>query len=291
MNFNDVTSLLAIDNPSVRRGLHDFFKAADFGVLTEVSTHVQLHKALEEQSPDLIVTAAELDGFFIGHMISAIRNTRLGGHPFPVVVMLSPMAGHEYLKQVIDSGPDDVLLMPVAPDQLLTRIRALTKRRKPFVVTQDYIGPDRRGKRRPGGEAVPLVDVPNPLSVKVAKGNLTLLRREIETTADSLNAMKLARYAVQIKWLSEAILKMHRDDRVDRPTLGTHAQRLCQIAEDVKLRAAVFADASINGLADALTAAAETIDDVKERLDDQGLERMSVSCHGLSQALSRLAPQ
>jgi len=291
MNFNDVNSLLAIDNPSVRRGLHDFFKAANFGALTEVSSHVQLHKAIEEQNPDLIITAAELDGFFIGHLISAIRNTKLGGHPFPVVVMLSPVAGHDYLKKVIDSGPDDVLLMPIAPDQLLARIRALAKRRKPFVVTQDYTGPDRRGKHRPGGETIPLVDVPNPLNVKTKKGNLTLLQREIERAATSLNAMKLGRYIVQLKWLNEAIPKMHRDECIDLPILGTHAARLCQVAEDVKLRTAVFADAAINSLADALMSAADTASEVTERLDDQGLETLSVSCYGLSQAIARLLPQ
>jgi DNA-binding NarL/FixJ family response regulator len=291
MNFKDVNSLLAIDNPNVRRGLHDFFKAADFGSLTEVSSHVQLHQAVEVQVPDLIITAAELEGFFVGDLIAQIRNTTLGGHPFPVVVMLSPVAGHDYLKKVIDSGPDDVLLMPISPDQLLTRIRSLAKRRKPFVVTQDYTGPDRRGKHRPGGETIPLVDVPNPLHIKTKKGNLTLLQREIERASGTLNAMKLGRYVVQIKWLNEAILKMHRDDRIDPTLLGGHALRLRQVAEDVKIRASVFSDAAINALADALDRAAQTAGDTKTRLDDQGLETLSVSCYDLSQAITRLLPQ
>ena len=38
---------------------------------------------------------------------------------------------------------DDLLLMPVAPAQVMTRIDNLMQGRKPFIVTHDYIGPDR----------------------------------------------------------------------------------------------------------------------------------------------------
>ena len=46
--------------------------------------------------------------------------------------------------RVIDFGADDLLLRPFSATLLESRIRVHAERRKDFVTTSDYVGPDRR---------------------------------------------------------------------------------------------------------------------------------------------------
>ncbi len=71
---------------------------------------------------------------------------------------------------LVDSGVDGVLVRPLSVGKICDRLRRLTLNRQPFVVTSDYIGPDRRTAPRepkPGEVVVPLLQVPNALHDRV----------------------------------------------------------------------------------------------------------------------------
>jgi hypothetical protein len=81
------------------------------------------------------------------------------------------------------------------------RVKALAERRKRFVVTMDYIGPDRRREAR--GSGAECVEVPNPLNVR---GMQNLAEEEadrhiaaaIRLGKETLNSQKIRRDAVQL---------------------------------------------------------------------------------------------
>jgi DNA-binding NarL/FixJ family response regulator len=233
--FGNVRTLLAVDNPLLRKGLYEAFKHAGFAMLEDASAPETLGNALSEASFDLIIMAADMQGVFVCHLISELRNGRLGQHPFAVAIVLLPVAHNDYVRKVIDCGPDDMLLMPVSPSQLLSRVEVLARTRKPFVVTQDFVGPDRRQEKRPGPSA-PMFDVPNPLSAKVNNMSAEMLEAQIAMATKRLNSHKLERYIVQISWLNDAIANQVNRGQVDQAFVQGHVARLLQIADDLPLR-------------------------------------------------------
>ena len=81
--------------------------------------------------------------------------------------------------QFAGSGADYLVAAPFSPKQIIDRIRAIVHHRTPFVVTSDYIGPDRRDGGR--GTELPLIDVPNSLRAKVlGEYNFRLMSQAIE---------------------------------------------------------------------------------------------------------------
>ena len=70
------------------------------------------------------------------------------------------------VKKVIESGSDDLLPKPLSSGHLISRIEQLVQARKSFVVTSEYIGPDRRNTEERESE-ITLLQVPNSLRVKV----------------------------------------------------------------------------------------------------------------------------
>src|SRR5512145_3099511 len=147
-SFENVRLIIADPSPMVRTGLRGALFAIGFRNVNETASFIKLHDLIEQDAIDLLITSSELEGNDTGFLISEMRNQRLGPNPFPVVITLLANAEPDYVKKVIDSGADDLVLTPVQPDQLILRIEKLTRTRKPFVVTHDYTGPDRRTKAR-----------------------------------------------------------------------------------------------------------------------------------------------
>ena len=94
---------------------------------------------------------------------------------------------------------------PLSPQQILVRIKALAKNRAPFVVTSDYIGPDRRRLEREVSK-IPLFDVPNSLQEKVA-GNWdpNQFHQNIKEAVGDLSARRIDRQAEDIMVLASVI--------------------------------------------------------------------------------------
>jgi hypothetical protein len=59
-----------------------------------------------------------------------------------------------------------VVLKPYSLRQIMDPVQALVDRRRPFVVTADYVGPERRTAPR-AGQVIEQIAVPNPLAAKV----------------------------------------------------------------------------------------------------------------------------
>ena len=72
----------------------------------------------------------------------------------------------ELVQCLVDGGVDLILSLPISRTKLGQAVRTLIKARKPFVVTSDYFGPDRRAEARAEGDEAPLVQAPNSLRRK-----------------------------------------------------------------------------------------------------------------------------
>ena len=125
-----------------------------------------LSNRLRSRCPDLLlveVAGAEAEACAL---IQALRQGHLGDNPFAVVIVTTWRRDGSIVTQVLNSGADDLVARPISTTMLGERIRLITDRRKGFVVTSDYIGPDRRRNARSGGASAECIEIPNPLRIR-----------------------------------------------------------------------------------------------------------------------------
>ena len=156
---------------------------------------------LRGRSPDLLIAEVAGSEAETCSLIQSVRQGTLGENPFVVVIMTTWRRDGTIVGQVLNSGADDLVARPVSTANLGERVRLLSERRKSFVVTCDYIGPDRR--RDPRGSGNECLEVPNPLKFKandsVAEDEAMRRLAEAEQSGkDKINLEKLRRDAVQL---------------------------------------------------------------------------------------------
>ena len=171
------------------------------------------------------------------------------------------------MRGIIQAGADDIIAKPLSAGQLLQRISMLIKARKPFVVTSNYIGPDRRkpGEEDRGGEQVQQIKVPNVLRAK-AMGDKRLdrsvIQRQVDDFISTINLQKLDRHASQAIWLVERIVPGLAFGGPDEPTRRA-LERLLYVSEDISRRMVGTSYEHVSELCQSLV-------DVTQRIMDAG---------------------
>jgi DNA-binding response OmpR family regulator len=152
--------------------------------------------------PDLAICEAHGVDNDLCALIQRLRQGETGENPFVVIIVTAWDNSNTLVGRVVNSGADDLILRPFSVAQLSQRIRTHVERRKGFVVTSDYIGPDRRRNAdRPSD--VELFQPPNSLKMKVQE-NLTAdaaakrLESELAAVRSKFDSEKLSRDAFQI---------------------------------------------------------------------------------------------
>lgn len=111
----------------------------------ELITHfAKFSEAVARYSYDLILAESHDAGGAVADLMRKIRIGEVGVNPFVVTITTSWEADSNHVRGLVDAGIDDILLRPFSTDNLRSRIGSLTRSRKEFVVTSDYVGPDRR---------------------------------------------------------------------------------------------------------------------------------------------------
>jgi len=148
-DHRSIGTLVAVGHDGTQQGLVETFLAADIPAPKEAREAASLREALAGNELDLIVMSSHLGGSFVAPMISEIRRGKLGPHPFPIVIVLADDKDPVTLRQISNCGPDDIVVLPCAPEDLLARINIfLAGDRRPLVVNAGYAGPERRTKER-----------------------------------------------------------------------------------------------------------------------------------------------
>ena len=148
-DHRSIGTLVAVGHDGTQQGLVETFIAADIPAPKEAREAEGLREILAGSELDLIVMSSHLGGIFVASMISEIRRGKLGPHPFPIVIVLAEDKDPVTLRQISNCGPDDIVVLPSTPEDLLARINIfLAGDRRPLVVNAGYAGPERRTKDR-----------------------------------------------------------------------------------------------------------------------------------------------
>jgi len=259
-----------------------------FSAIEEASSHVTLDKSLHSQPYDLIILQAEMDGNNLGPLVRDIRHGRAHAHPFPLVMMLSGLGELSYVRKLVDCGPDDILLVPVSPELMVNRAKGLISRRKPFVVTQDYIGPDRRKAfRRSGTETIPLVDVPNPADVAINSMDPKIFQSKVDQVVVRINNLKIERYGTQIRWLDRNLQMLMESAEPDLQLMHTCSHHMVEVAEDLIERTAGWRDDRMGRATQTLLEAAQAWNHLEKKVAGSVLENLSQAVAQTNQEILR----
>jgi two-component system, OmpR family, KDP operon response regulator KdpE len=115
--------LIVDDEPQILRALRINLTARQYEVVTAADGSQALHAATEDR-PDLVVLdlgLPDIDG------VEVIRSLR-GWTPVPIVVLSGRVDSRDKV-DALDAGADDYVTKPFNVDELMARIRAVTRRK------------------------------------------------------------------------------------------------------------------------------------------------------------------
>ena len=166
--YRDVRLVLGDADESVAKML----SAALFPLgLRDISTSVDADQLLRAVATtvDIVLCDTQLSRLDFRQFAQDVRQGRIGGNPFVVLIATAHHVEPLEVARILESGVDDLIIKPLNSEIVVQRIGAMINKRKPFVVTTEYVGPSRRAKRREDGTDDKVVVVPNTLRAKVAQ--------------------------------------------------------------------------------------------------------------------------
>jgi response regulator RpfG family c-di-GMP phosphodiesterase len=169
----------------------------------------------DPNGPDILICDVTENTDLACEMFNNIRHGEIGLNPFVCIIAVAWSPKQPMVNKVVDSGADLLVAAPISPTVILDRIDSLVHNRKPFVVTNDYIGPDRRflEERESGVEQI---DVPNTLRDRaLGQFNAAKAREEIDAMCETIDSQKIDRHAFQVAYLADLICECYQNQNLD----------------------------------------------------------------------------
>ncbi len=279
LSYDSVEALIYDPVSANRTATRAALYALGFRRTETVSTLEACLESIQKQPPDIVLCEAQGAGEELCAAIQELRQGGNCGNPFIVVIVTAWEKSTGLINRVVNSGADDLLLRPFSTALLGSRIEAHIERRKGFVITTDYVGPDRRQSqsRQSGADTF---DPPNSLKMK-AKDKLSpdavtkKLDVELKAARDKLHVEKLKRDAFQVCIL----WRLMQDQRPGQDMVQVDLAKLGGLARSIDRRCRETAHDAAVEWCDSVRAATEGL--------EQGVDR-NASMHLLGHAALEL---
>ncbi|MGH6913623.1 MAG: response regulator, partial [Geminicoccales bacterium] len=206
--------VLADGDTYTSQGLRNALANEGYRDVRTVARLATLRDVMMTAMVDLLVLDVDLpDGDAIG-LVKDIRRGKLGRNPFLPIILLTWASAPHVVRRAVNSGVDLILVKPLSPVQLFARIDGLAEHRRPFVVTPDYVGPDRRGQEEP--DTAERYDVPNTLKEKLEGRPVdsAALADRIDAALQQINASRLAQAGMKLASAIEVVCRAVEADEI-----------------------------------------------------------------------------
>lgn len=257
-SMDKVVAFVGEPDDQVRKELRQILSHAGVKQISAHSNLASLSKLIANVPPDLLIVADDLDpGVF--DFIRDIRHNKIGSNPFVLITTLVAPNNVDAVKRAMQAGTDDIIIKPVKEEQLLQRLKRVTVNRAAFVVTSDYLGPDRRAKNRPS--AIRRINVLNTMLEKASGKDvdLTNIREAVDGSMNEVLQARLDSHGYRLGFMCNLVLEAYDTN---------------QVTEEVKEKLEV--------LVDLLRDAAKTAERVEER-------ELGLLCGSLSRDVAAIA--
>ncbi len=254
-NLAKISVLFAEDKSAIRSTIRNVLAHEGLTQTRDFMRLDPIRAALSSEMPDLLIVDAELEDR-IGDAVTLVRDIRhgrLGKNPYIPIIATLWSADSELIGRIVDAGADDILLKPFSPNDMMNRIKALISARKEFIVTSDYIGPDRR-KDVQRGSNIKSMPVPNSMASKVEGVSVSYdeLSRAINAVNGQVNEMKMQRNAFQISFIVEMLQpKLELGEKTRE--VNEFVKRLYKMTSDTAARLSGTKYEHVSELCDTLT--------------------------------------
>ena len=157
---------LVLDPVSANRGTaRSALTMLGFRHLAALGSTEDAATVLQQRIIDFLLVDVTQETSKMCAFVRKIREGDIGRNAFLHIVLMTWKFDGGIVEQALNCGADDLVTRPFSVDVLGARLRAQVEARKPFVVTSDYAGPDRRKNRSQKSE-IPLIEAPNLLLAK-----------------------------------------------------------------------------------------------------------------------------
>jgi len=244
-----VADTMPASSEATKNALYDL-GGRNFTITKSVS---ETREQLDKDNFDVLISGAYLMDEGTASIVTDLRQGKLGQDPFIPVIALTWEPTIEIVQELVSAGIDQMLTLPVSGNKIAQALDTLVERRKPFVVTSQYIGPDRRKDPRPEQQQIPRIEVPNALRFKVTGMDDGISRKDVLQT---IRNQRAERYAYRIvytigiitglvsdknngtmeTWLTDLHDTLAELTRHIADTLYRHHQALCETLLDVARR-------------------------------------------------------
>ena len=226
-HFESVRLVVLNSNRQIRQAQVSHLFQHGFRDITDTDRLSEVADRLKGDGADLLIASIHDNAdYSAAALLRQLRHNEIGKNPFLVATFLTANAAVDSVRALMDSGPDAILATPVSVGEIFSRVMGLVQKRKPFVVTSEYIGPDRRSQNgRDGSEKVPLIDVPNPLRAKATGQSMGELANHIRDVTQTITKLRIERAARQIQFVGNRLPTLSLN-QADRPAVVADFDRM-----------------------------------------------------------------
>jgi CheY-like chemotaxis protein len=143
LNLSKVHCLLA-DRDQFTRGLiAQMLRGFGMGTVQAAGNGAQIRDLIQKDRPDVCFIEGALPDMEASQVITWIRRQPAPLRFIPIIVM----SGYTQLRTISaarDSGANLVVRKPVSPQALFDRLAWVADTQRPFIETDNFLGPDRR---------------------------------------------------------------------------------------------------------------------------------------------------
>lgn len=179
---------------------------AGFTAVQPLRSRAMLEREAARSGLDVLILSLDEEPDELCRFAAALRRGKAGRNPFLVMIAMIGAAPADRTAALLDAGFDDILVKTYALEAAIDRLSRFLAARKPFVVTADYVGPDRRARARGDGDEPVLFDAPNPVRLRaVGCADDAMMHAAIREGAEALSRRKLQRNAQRVAALATGL--------------------------------------------------------------------------------------
>lgn len=205
-SYQPATVLLYDPDPALRHNTRSALLNIGFGDVVAIEEYGEFIEKTSTREFDLVLADSRAVSGDTVEAVRLIRSHVVGSNPFVNVIVSLWDTAPETVENAINSGADDIISRPMSRTRILDRVVRLVSARKPFIVTADYLGPDRRQVPRGYPQGAAMV-VPNSLRAKVEnRPEFAATPESIQIAIKAVNDRKISIFTEQLLRLSSAIL-------------------------------------------------------------------------------------
>ena len=201
-NFDEVEIVLFAPAPAMRRLIREALISVGFRGIRDYLAIEQARGAIITYNPDLLICDLDRDQDDICSIIADIRRGKIGSNPFMVIMLLTCDPQVNAVNFAMQTGVDDIVTMPISVRLLEQRIDKMINKRKRFVATEDYVGPERRAyssQEEEGANGSNNFQVPNSLRHKATGDESAAAHKDvIENATRLITQHRLAELTTQV---------------------------------------------------------------------------------------------